>query len=1254
MRNIRSMCIAGDRTGVCVFQFLSFRLLAVAVALLAGITGVKARAQVPMVTQHSDIARSGANTSETTLTTGNVNTSTFGKLFTESVDGQVYAQPLYLPNVQVTGKGAHNVVYIATENDSVYAFDGDSSGSALWQANLASSSHGAGSGATAVPEADVNSTDISPKYGITGTPVIDPNTGTLYVVSFTLEGSSSSDSSYILRLHALDVTNGSEKMGGPIKIKASVSGTGNGSSGGTLAFDAKAENQRGGLLLLNGVLYIPFGSHGDKGPWHGWILSYNASNLHPIGAFCTTPNGVGGGIWMGGNGVAGEVNDPGGHPYGRMFFTTANGDYTATKPYSNGMDFGDTVMNMDLTNGVPTVTDEFTPFNQASLDAIDGDLGSGGALIVPGDELVQIGKEATIYLMNRENLGGYNSGSDNVVQEIANGSSGNGSTKSEWGDGLWGGPAYWNNNVYIGGSGDTINTAGGPIKTFSLSGGRLSTSPTSQSSHKYFYTGTTPTISSNGTSNGILWSLEPINYGQNPGVVWAYDANDLSTVLYNSNMKSGDGPGIILKMAIPTVANGKVYMGGAGAPYSGGTGMFAVYGLLGGTPKAATPVLNPATETFQNSVSVSISDSTQNSTIYYTTDGSTPNTGSNVYSGSINVTSTETIKAIATAPGYLQSAVASETYTKGSTPPAATPVISPGSESFQTSVSVTITDSTQNSTIYYTTDGSTPNTGSNIYSGAITVTSTETIEAIATASGFVQSNVATAVYTQGSGNLPNYPSGFTSTGLTFNGGSIQGTTLQIVDGGANETHTIYFTDQVNVQNFTNDFDFKILQPNGGGFTFIIQNQGLNAVGIAGGSGLGSHGINNSVAIKFDIFNNSGEGNDSTGVYLDGASPTVPAVDITPSGIELNSGDVLHAHMVYDGTNLTLTITDSSSGKTFSHVFGVNIPSTVGGNNAYVGFTSATGTSTSIDDILDWTYSTSVTPTTATPVISPGSESFQNSVSVTITDSTQNSTIYYTTDGSTPNTGSAMYSGAINVTSTETIKAIATASGLQQSNVATAVYTLSSGGGGSLPNYPTGFTSAGLTFNGGSIQGTTLQLVDGGANETHTIYFSTAVAVTTFTTDFDFQILNPAGGGFTFILQNQGLNAVGLAGGSGLGSHNINSSVAIKFDIFNNAGEGNDSTGVYLDGASPTVPAVDITPSGIELNSGDELHAHMVYDGTNLTLTITDSSTGDTFTHTFAVNIPQTVGGNTAFVGFTSATGGSTSIDDVLDWTYTTP
>jgi len=269
-------------------------------------------AQTPVLTQHNNNARTGAYTAETVLTPANVNQTSFGKLFSYPVDGRIYAQPLYVPNVSIIGKGTHNVVFIATEHDSVYAFDADSNGGSnsapLWKITLLDSAHGAASGATTVPNGDISTADLVPEIGITGTPVIDGSTGTLYVVGKTKEGSVGNPA-YFQRLHALDIGTGAEKFGGPAPISGSLSGTGTGSSGGVLPFDPKWQMNRAGLLLQNGVVYIAFGSHGDNGPWHGWVMAYNASTLQKLSTYCTSPNGFGSGTWMAGTGLAADVVD---------------------------------------------------------------------------------------------------------------------------------------------------------------------------------------------------------------------------------------------------------------------------------------------------------------------------------------------------------------------------------------------------------------------------------------------------------------------------------------------------------------------------------------------------------------------------------------------------------------------------------------------------------------------------------------------------------------------------------------------------------------------------------------------------------------------------------------------------------------------------------------------------------------------------------------------------------------------------------
>jgi len=250
-----------------------------------------------------------------------------------------------------------------------------------WQITLLDSAHGAASGATTVPN-DISSADIVPEIGITGTPVIDAATGTLYVIGKTKEGSPSSPT-YVQRLHALNISSGAEKFGGPVALSASDPGTGNGASGGVLRFDAKWQLNRSGLLLQNGVVYVAFGSHGDNGPWHGWVLSYNAATLSQISTYCATPNGLGSGVWMAGTGLAADVIDSVNKPDGRMFIPTGNGSFNATPPYTNSMNYGDDIIRLDLSGGVLTVQDSFTPFNQATLNNADTDLASGGVLLLP-------------------------------------------------------------------------------------------------------------------------------------------------------------------------------------------------------------------------------------------------------------------------------------------------------------------------------------------------------------------------------------------------------------------------------------------------------------------------------------------------------------------------------------------------------------------------------------------------------------------------------------------------------------------------------------------------------------------------------------------------------------------------------------------------------------------------------------------------------------------------------------------------------
>ena len=998
-------------------------LLAIAAGTL--MVGTIGRAQVNVTTFQNDIGRTGQNLNETILTPANVNATQFGKLFSHTVDAQIYTQPLYLSGISVNG-ATHNVVYVATENDSVYAFDADTNGGAnaspLWYASMLTSAHGAASGATAVPS-NMVSTDIQPLVGITGTPVIDPTSGTLYLVSKTLENNNA-----VQRLHALDVTSGAEKFGGPVIITASVPGAGTGSSNGTLSFDPLWENQRPGLLLLNGIVWIGFASHGDNGPWHGWVLGYNAATLRQTGAFCTSPNGSGSGIWMSGSGLAADQLDPVNHPYGRMFFPTGNGDVTMSKPYNATMDYGDSELDLDLTNGVPTITDEFTTNQQADLDAEDGDIASGGLMVIPTQTAgsyphlaVQVGKQGWMYLLNRDNLGGYNS-TDQIVQE---------QQYAVGATGAWSSPAYWNGNVYWWGRGDAL-------KSFALVNGLLSTTPT-KSNEVYGYPGATPTISANGNTQGIVWSIDAEGYGTGPAILQAHNATTVSTMLYSSAASgnaSRDRAGGAVKFAVPTVANGKVYVDAAGE--------LDFYGLLNSATPAAAPVITPGSESYTGSVSVTITDTTPNAQIFYTTDGSTATTSSTLYTGAITVSSTEIINAVASATGYLVSTQSTATFTNTGQTPVVTFSLPTGT--YNAAQTLTLSDSLSGAQIYYTTNGTTPTTSSTLYTGPITIGATETITAIATSTSLGSSTPLAQTYTIVLGATGiQFSQGFaSSSGLVVLNGSSQlnDTRLQLTDGLTNEAGSAFYYQPVGVQSFTTDFAFQLSNPLGEGITFVIQNAsaGSGALG-SNGAGLGYAGVGNSLAIKFDLYSDAGEGPDSTGLYTGGATPTVPSINLSSTGINLHSDDELAVHVTYNGTTLTMTITDMVTAAVWSTNWTINIPTTIGSNTAYVGFTGSTSTQTASQKILTWTYFT--TPPAATPTFSPAAGTYSGTQSVTISDSTSGATIYYTTNGTMPTTSSSVYSGPISVSATETLNAIAVAPNYSASSTGTAAYTIQS-------------------------------------------------------------------------------------------------------------------------------------------------------------------------------------------------------------------
>jgi len=901
---------------------------------------------VPVLTWRYDQTHAGQNTSETALTTSNVNPDSFGKLFKVKVDSTVYPQPLYVPNLKMSDGQTHNVLFIETSNDSIYAFDADSNGGSnanpIWKISLASTDHGAGAGATAIPWQDTGSPDVAPTIGITGTPAIDQATNTMYVV-----GSTKENGVYFSRLHAIDIITGAEKANSPVNITATVPGTGNGSSGGQLAFSPLWENQRPAITLYNGYVYIGYGAHGDNGPWHGWLFAYNASTLAQSAVLCLSPNGSGAGIWASGAGF--PIDD--GAPGGRMFLVTGNGTRSTIPPFDANSEYGESVVALSLANGGLKPIDAFTPFNYQILNNHDWDLGAGGVLMVPDQQgthphvLVQAGKEGRVIVLDRDNLGGYAAGASsntNALQDI--------STITPQSKGFWSTPAYWNGNVYLWAENNV------PM-LFKMNTGVMDVEPDSQSTITSAFPDPSFSVSSNGTQNGIAWAVRSDQFNTNgAAVLYAWDANDLTHTIYESDSNATrDAAGPANRYSIPVVTNGKVYVVAHGE--------VDVYGLLNGQATAAAPVITPNGGSFSSGQSVTLSTTTASAAIYYTLDGSTPTTASTLYAGPITISTETTLKAIASAPGFLQSAVSSATFTFTNQTPSV--AFAPAAGTFASAQSVTLSDTDANATIYFTTDGSTPTAASTPYTGAIKVATSETIKAIAIDPKLQNSNITTAAYViqNGAGTI-DFGMGFSSTqGLTLNGSAVANndTRLQLTNGGLNQAGSVFWNAPIGIQAFTTSFEFQISGDSlANGFTFCIQNVAPTALG-GNSAGLGYQDIPKSVAIKFNFYDFQSEGGDSTGVYTNGEPPVLPSTDISSSGIQLNSGDSIQAQVTYDGTTLTLNLLDLISNAKFTMSKDIDIPQIVGGNTAYVGFTGGTGGLSASQKILTWTYTAQSAP-----------------------------------------------------------------------------------------------------------------------------------------------------------------------------------------------------------------------------------------------------------------------------------------------------
>jgi hypothetical protein len=456
------------------------------------------------------------------------------------VDGDVYAQPLFVPAVEIPGKGVHNVIYVATEHNSVYAFDaGGQPAEPLWRANFLN----AGAGITTVPARDASCHFIAPEIGITPTPVIDLPSGTIYVLARTKEsGGALSADRYSQKLHALAITTGAEQFGGPVEIRAP----------GKTAFDALRELPRAALLLTGGQVYLTWGSACDVGPYHGWVMAYDAATLRQTAAFNASPDAAESGIWQSDNGPAADEQ-------GNVYVATGNGKFTVA---AGGRDYGDSLLKLRPRGGGLLVLDYFTPSDERALNSQDADLGSGGPMLLPAQpddprRMVLIGgKDGTLYVLDRARLGKFQASGGNAAQAL------------HFSDGIYSAPTYWNGRVYMLASKDAV-------KSFAVRQGKLGERPDATGAQRFGNPGATPAISADGARNGIVWVIESKawNGADRPAVLHAYDAANVARELWNSEQNSNrDRVGLTLRFTIPTVVDGRVYVEAKGR--------VDVYGLL--------------------------------------------------------------------------------------------------------------------------------------------------------------------------------------------------------------------------------------------------------------------------------------------------------------------------------------------------------------------------------------------------------------------------------------------------------------------------------------------------------------------------------------------------------------------------------------------------------------------------------------------------------------------------------------------------
>ena len=877
-----------------------------------------------VLSYHYDKQSSGVDGTEKQLTPANLTVKGFAKRFTVPVDGQVYAQPLYKAGVTVVGgpaAGKHNLVLVATQHDSVYGIDADS-GAVVWHTSFLAKGI---IGATAIepmPSGDTGSGDISPEIGVCGTPVIDGTKDWLYVAAKTKQTVGSA-SHYVYTLYKLNIANGNATANANILTSHVIAdtisdgsnytyrtsssaastaqdpfvfGTGDGaitvSGSSRVYFNAHRQMNRPGLMLVNGQVYVSFASHGDNGPYHGWILRFDASTLALTAALNTTPNGGLGGIWQ-----AGGINVM--DASGNFYFETGNGSFDGTSDGAGGTtglvttgvrkgfpvsgNYGDCFIKVSLDASTTQasqnqngwglkVADYFAPFNNQDLNNADADLGSGGCTLLPDSAgsaahkhlLVGAGKEGKIYLVDRDNMGKFDANTDHVVQEQGSAIGSSFST-----------PAFFNGKLYWFGAGDNG-------KAYTVVNGAFSTSPVLSTADGHDWPGCTPTISANGVNNAILWALD-----RGSSQLRAYDPGLLGSPIWTTALapNNRDQYGPAVKFAAPTVADGHVFTG---------TGNSII---LYGPP--VPPTAAPA------------------------------------------------------APSDLAGAAISGIEIDLSWTDNAT-----NEDGFSVEQSLDGTNFTEIATL-----------GVNASSYAVTGLQVATtyyfrVRAFNSFNTQSYSDYSTAIAKKTGAQLPtmDFSNGFLGSTalLNFNGSAkLNATSAELTDGGGSEAGTVWSRDKQSINSFTTSFRFQLTNADADGFTFAIQNSSSTALGSLGGS-LGYETINYSIALKFDLYPSLS----TTGLYKNGAAPVEDsnAINIASDGLDLHSGDPFDVLISYDGTTLTEKITDVTTSATHTYTYTIDIPTTVGGSTAYVGFTGGTGGLTATQDILSWAFT--ATPDTA--------------------------------------------------------------------------------------------------------------------------------------------------------------------------------------------------------------------------------------------------------------------------------------------------